>query len=174
MADSKKPKVVVLSGPNGAGKSTAPGLSAFAPERAAFRAGRVMLGRLRELSKARQSFAFETTLATRSYATWLNSLRASGYHFELLFLWLPNPEVAIARVEGRVKAGGHNIPEEVIRRRYYAGLRNLAELYLPLADYWKVVDNTRAAQQVVIAEGKASSVQSVYDSEAWQSIPPIR
>lgn len=153
------PSVVVLGGPNGAGKSTAApallqgalavnefvnadviarGLSAFAPESAAIAAGRVMLGRLHELAAQRVTFAFETTLASRSFAPWLRSLRVSGYEVQLVFLWLPSADFAVERVAARVRAGGHNVPAETVRRRYHAGLRNFFSLYEPVASSWRL------------------------------------
>ncbi len=146
---SKPPIVVVLAGPNGAGKTTASeallrdelavfqfvnadaiarGLSGFEPERAAFAAGRVMLSRLDELAAQRADFAFETTLASRAFAPWLARRILDGYEFHLCFVWLPSAEMAITRVAARVKAGGHDIPAESIRRRYARGIRNLFEL----------------------------------------------
>jgi predicted ABC-type ATPase len=140
-------EIIILAGPNGAGKSTlapfllrdwlgltefvnadviASGLSAFEPERAAFEAGRIMLRRLRELVAQRQNFAFETTLATRSYATWLRQLMQEGWHVNLVFIWLDSPELAVQRVAARVAAGGHDIPEATIRRRYDKGIRNFS------------------------------------------------
>lgn len=139
MVEETKPQVVIIAGPNGAGKSTlAPillrdtfglleyvnadtisaGLSAFNAEAVARDAGRVMLTRLRELAVSKQEFAFESTLATRSYAPWLNRLIKEGYEFHLLFLWLNTTELAIERVAERVRNGGHAVGEEVIRRRY--------------------------------------------------------
>src|SRR6516225_8899139 len=124
------PYAVVLAGPNGAGKSTAApmilkdalgvdefvnadviarGLSGFEPERAAMAAGRIMLARLRELARQRSSFAFETTLASRSFAPWLKDLLATRYQFHLVFLWLPSPDLAVARVAARVREGGHDV-----------------------------------------------------------------
>jgi predicted ABC-type ATPase len=141
----RNPNVVVLAGPNGAGKSTAAplllrrtlrvnhfvnadtiarGLSAFQPERVALTAGRIMLDRLRQLAEDDDSFAFETTLASRSFAPWLRALVDRGYVFRLVFLWLPSDDLAVARVKSRVRLGGHNVPEETIRRRYHAGLQN--------------------------------------------------
>jgi predicted ABC-type ATPase len=149
-----RPSAVILAGPNGAGKSTtapalqhgtlavnefvnadmiARDLSATDPESAAFAAGRVMLARLRELAVRRVSFAFETTLASRTFAPWLRELRASGYDVQLVFLWLPSADFALERVADRVRAGGHNVPEETVRRRYRAGLRNFFGLYERLA-----------------------------------------
>src|SRR5581483_7425528 len=107
----------------------AAGLSAFAPERAAIEAGRLMLKRMHELAAQQANFAFETTLATRSYAPWLNRLRSEGYLVHLLFIWLHGPELAIARVRERVRDGGHDVPEEIVERRYHKGLRNLLTLY---------------------------------------------
>ena len=169
------PTVLVLAGPNGAGKTTASpfvvrdalcidefvnadeiarGLSAFAPQRVAFAAGRIMLHRLRELARARASFAFETTLASRSFAPWLTRLREDGYRIELIFLALPSPEHAIARVRLRVSQGGHDVPEAVIRRRFVRGLRNLFETYQPLADSWAVYDSS-ADQPMLVAQSVA-------------------
>lgn len=92
-----------------------------------------MLRRLRELAQGRQSFAFETTLASKSYARWIDELQAFGYEFYLFFLWLDNADVAVGRVRERVRLGGHDIPEETIRRRYAKGQHNFFRLYQPLA-----------------------------------------
>ena len=102
----------------------AQGLAGFDPERAALPAGRVMLQRIRELAKQRVSFAFETTLASRSFARWLAELVRTGYQFHLVFLWLPSADFAVDRVADRVRLGGHSVPEATVRRRYAAGLRN--------------------------------------------------
>jgi predicted ABC-type ATPase len=190
MAD-QPPKVVILAGPNGAGKSTsaaklllgalsvdefvnadtiAQGLSAFAPDRVALEAGRVMLRRIKELAAARADFGFETTLASRSYAPWLKKLQAAGYEVHLLFLWLPSADMAAARVADRVRAGGHDVPEPTIRRRYAAGLKNLWTLYLPLANSWKVIDNTRRCYPRLIAAGLADSPAEIYLESAWRRI----
>ena len=99
------------------------GLSAADPDGAAIAAGRVMLMRLRQLAEQRVSFAFETTLATRMFAPSLRDLRASGYAVHFFFLWLPSADFAIERVADRVRAGGHNVPAETVRRRYGAGLK---------------------------------------------------
>lgn len=156
MSESR-PNVVIVAGPNGSGKSTAApallrdylgikefvnadiiaqGLSGFGSENVAIQAGRIMLDRLKELAAAEADFAFETTLAARSFATWLPKLQHAGYRAHLLFLWLPSAEMAIARVASRVQRGGHDIPQDVIRRRYDAGLKNLFSLYRFIARSW--------------------------------------
>lgn len=185
------PKVVVIGGPNGAGKSTAAarilqdalavqefvnadviarGLSAFKPESVALSAGKIMLKRLKELASERASFAFETTLASRSFAPWLGDLVANGYLFHLVFVWLPGPEFAIARVADRVRSGGHHVPEETIRRRYAAGLRNFFGLYQPLATSWQIVNNRDASALQVIAEGSHRTPHRISDETLWKSI----
>ncbi|MCY3021273.1 MAG: zeta toxin family protein [Planctomycetota bacterium] len=185
------PNVVLLAGPNGAGKSTtaplllrgalgvtefvnadvlARGLSAFAPERVAGTAGRIMLGRLRELAAQRVSFAFETTLASRSFAPWLRELMKDGCRFHLVFLWLPSADIAVARVAERVRLGGHDVPEEIIRRRYTAGLRNFFDLYQPLAATWRIYDNSDVAAPRLIAAGEGMAATRVVDRRTWEHI----
>jgi predicted ABC-type ATPase len=181
------PSIVIVAGPNGAGKSTvapallhgtlavdefvnadviASGLSAFDPESAAIAAGRVMLARLHELAEQRESFAFETTLASRTFAPWLRNLRATGYQIHLLFLWLPSAEFALDRVADRVRAGGHNVPAETVRRRYQAGLRNLFSLYEPLASAWRLYDSS-GLKPALIAERLGARGLRVYDEAVW-------
>lgn len=190
MADSA-PNVVILAGPNGAGKSTsapsilrnalgvdefvnadviAKGLSGFEPERAGLAAGRIMLARLRELARQRSSFAFETTLASRSFAPWLADLLRTGYQFHLVFLWLPHPDIAVARVAARVREGGHDVPEDTIRRRYEAGLTNFFRLYQPMATTWKLCDNSEAPVTKLIAAGELGRVRLVADQATWEQI----
>lgn len=185
-----RPSVVILAGPNGAGKSTAApellqgelavnefvnadviarGLSAFDPDRAAIAAGRVMLARLDELARHRESFAFETTLASRSFAPWLRDLRASGYAVHLFFLWLSSPDLAVERVADRVRSGGHNVPADTIRRRYRAGVRNLFSLYQPVVTSWAVY-NCSGPRSQLIAEGLESAQLKVYDREVWAAV----
>jgi predicted ABC-type ATPase len=151
---STSPDIVAVAGPNGAGKSTvgarlleetlgirqyvnaddiARGLSAFAPESAAFEAGRIMLRRMGELARRRETFAFETTLSGRGHARLIGELIAPGYSFHLIYLWLQSPELALQRVAERVRRGGHSVADAVVRRRYQRGLRNFRELYRPLA-----------------------------------------
>ena len=175
------PYIIVIAGPNGAGKSTsAPfllrdtlgisefvnadtsrrGLSAFDPEGAAFAAGRVMLKRLSELAEAKATFAFETTLASRSFAPWLRRQQERGYRVHLVFLWLPSAEFAIQRVKERVRLGGHFVPDETVRRRYGAGLNNFFKLYQPLAGSWDFYDNTRTDTELIASGEKETHVVS--------------
>ena len=130
----------------------AAGLSPFAPDKAAFEAGRIMLNRLRLLAEQRQDFSFETTLSGRGYASLLRDGRAAGYHIRLDFLWIPNLEITRQRVRQRVTKGGHNIPDEVQQRRFQLGIRNLAELYRPLVDHWRLYDNTGGHPHFVAEE----------------------
>lgn len=188
--DSKPPHLIVIAGPNGAGKSTATpeligdtlhltefvnadviarGLSPFEPERAALSAGRIMLQRLRELAGQRSSFGFETTLASRTFAPWIEVLIQSGYKFELLFLWLPRVETSLLRVQTRVRLGGHHVPEEVIRRRYEGGLDNFFNLYSPLASTWAMYDNSRK-KPLLVAKGRGPLTTDVGNEEAWESL----
>lgn len=186
-----KPQVVIIAGPNGAGKSTlAPfllrdtfgllefvnadtisaGLSAFNAEAVAPGAGRVMLTRLRELANNKQSFAFESTLATRSYAPWIRFLAQEGYEFHLLFLWLNAAELAVQRVAERVRNGGHSVSEDIIRRRYNRGLDNFSELYMPLADTWVVYDNSGTGSPLLIASGEKQRTSTIVRPDLWQNV----
>jgi len=155
-------KIIIIAGPNGAGKTTfarsflpqeaqcsrfinadliAAGLSPFAPEAAAFKAGRLMLEEIADCVKKGESFAFETTLAGLGYVNRIKQWREQGYHVSLFFLLLPDPDTAIARVAERVRQGGHDIPDAVIRRRFAAGLRNLEKAYKSVVDTWAKFDN---------------------------------
>ncbi len=156
-------KILMIAGPNGAGKTTfarsflpaeaqclrfinadliAAGLSPFAPDVAAFRAGRIMLEEIATCVSRGESFAFETTLSGLSYLRHIREWRKLGYHVSLFFLCLPDAETAIARVAERVRQGGHNIPEPVIRRRFAAGLKNLERAYKSAVNRWGVYDNS--------------------------------
>jgi predicted ABC-type ATPase len=184
------PHVFVLGGPNGAGKSTvarlllpeflgirefvnadeiARGLSAFAPESVAFQAGRILLQRLHVLAERQVSFAFETTLATRSFAPWLRKLQSRGFEVVVLYLWLPDADLAVRRVAHRVRCGGHDVPPAIIRRRYERGLRNFLDLYVPLADAWRLYDNADAVPRL-IAHGGGSRSPEIRDPALWSHI----
>lgn len=159
------PKLYIIAGCNGAGKTTASytvlpemlgckefvnadeiakGLSPFNPESVAIEAGQLMLQRMDDLLAGGADFAFETTLATRSYVKFIERAHAKGYFVTLLYFWLPIPEQAIVRVATRVSEGGHNILSDVIRHRYANGLRNLTTLYTPVCDYWTIYNNSSA------------------------------
>ncbi|MBP7053069.1 MAG: AAA family ATPase [Phycisphaerae bacterium] len=166
-------KIVIIAGPNGAGKTTfareflpqeagcpdfinvdliAAGLSPFDPDRAALRAGRIMLEEIKRRVLTGESFAFETTLSGHNYARAIPRWREAGYHVKLIFLSLPTADVAVARVAARVSQGGHSIPEEVIRRRFDAGLRNFGRLYRMLVDTWVIYENS-GSMPVPVASG---------------------
>lgn len=185
-----KPRAIILGGINGAGKTTASralladtlkvmsfvnadviaqGLSGFSVEEVAIEAGRVMLERLHDLAARRADFAFETTLAARTYAKWLRDLVASGYSTHLFYFWVRDAEFAIARVAARVRAGGHHIPPDTVRQRYGRSVRNLFELYMPHLTTWKVYDNT-ADDYRLIAEGGTGWSGFVYDDATWELI----
>jgi predicted ABC-type ATPase len=132
-----------------------------------------MLIQLRELAARRENFAFETTLASRTYAPWLRGLMADGYEFLLIFVWLPSAEHAIQRVHDRVSRGGHSIPDEVIRKRYSAGLRNFFTLYQPLAAEWQMVDNSGSSSRL-IASGKGRRTVKVLDKALWRRIRKVQ
>lgn len=155
-------KIVIIAGPNGAGKTTfareflpneagcpvfinadliAAGLSPFQPELAALKAGRLMLKEIKEYSQRGVNFAFETTLSGRTYMNLIPDWQVQGYHVKLFFLNLPSVEMAIERVAERVRQGGHNVPEEVIRRRFESGRINFEFLYRNLVDSWAVYNN---------------------------------
>jgi predicted ABC-type ATPase len=140
------------------------------PSQAAdFQASRILLSRMDDLEENRGDFAVETTLASRSLAPRVARLRQLGYLFRLVFLHLPSPELSIARVAGRVRLGGHHIPEETIRRRYAAGMRNFRDLFQNLADVWGVYDARRPIPPRLIARGKSSEVLKIADPIAWRS-----
>lgn len=166
-------QIFIIAGPNGSGKTTfaevfvpsmpgiqqfvnadliAAGLSPFKPELEAVQAGKLMLRQIDKLVAQDHSFCMETTLAGRSYAKKIPRWQAQSYEVVLVFLRLDSPETAIARVAARVRQGGHHIPEEVIRRRFEAGLKNFEAVYQQLVDYWFLYDNT-GSQPCLIARG---------------------
>ena len=166
-------KIIIIAGPNGAGKTTfageflpngancrafvnadliAAGIAPFEPERAAFRAGRLMLEEIHQHTRKKESFAFETTLSGRCYAGYIPKWQLNGYQVKLFFLKLASPELAIARVRQRVREGGHTVPEHIIRRRFLAGFHNFENIYKPLVDEWALYDNS-SSEPVLAEEG---------------------
>jgi predicted ABC-type ATPase len=182
-----RPQVAILGGINGAGKTTASqrilreamriplftnadaiarGLNAFDPESEAMKSGRVMLDHMRELVAAKRSFAFETTLAARTYARWLSDLRRNGYAVHLFYYWLESPELAIGRVAVRVRAGGHHVPDDTIRRRYTRSIRNFLDLYRPVVTTWQVYDNSNGRSRLIAFNN--SFFDTVVDDAQWE------
>lgn len=180
----------IVSGCNGAGKTTASytvlpeilecrefvnadeiarGLSPFNAEGVAIEAGRLMLQRIEELLKEDVTFAIETTLATRSYVNLVKRAQRQGYRVNLLYFWLSSPELAMRRVAERVSKGGHDIPEEIIRRRYTAGINNLFKLFMPAVDYWAIFDNSQA-DRLKIASGRLDKPADIKNRELFETI----
>ena len=189
MSEEGKPVLHIIAGPNGAGKSTfarvyiprvadscpflnadmiAARLSPSNPDRVAFEAGRQMLQAMKELSEKRSSFAIETTLSGKSYLTTFMNLRKQGYQTHLHFLWLPSEDMAVARVASRVRHGGHNIPEPVIRRRFKLGIKNFFSSYSKAVDSW-ILYNSSAVPQRIIAESLERNLR-VVDSNLYNQI----
>jgi predicted ABC-type ATPase len=177
----------IIAGCNGAGKTTASftilpemlnckefvnadsiaaGLSPFNPESVSIEAGKLMLSRVHELMGARVDFAFETTLASRSYVSLVKSAQEVGYKVTLLFIWIDSPATAIQRVAERVAKGGHNIPSETIERRYYRGLFNLINLYIPICNTWMVINNEAITPEPV-AEGGLNLENIIINRYIW-------
>ena len=167
---SKLPKLYIIAGCNGAGKTTASftilpeilgckefinadeiakGLSPFQPESVAMQAGRIMLARMDELLQKGETFAFETTLATKSYKQKIEWAQANGYEVTLLFFWLDSPNIAKERVAQRVAEGGHSIPLETIERRYYNGIANLFTIYIDIVDICYIFDNSEGRKELI-------------------------
>ncbi|GAB3655969.1 zeta toxin family protein [Echinicola sediminis] len=141
----------------------AKGLSPFRPEKASIQAGKLMLNRIKSLINGGESFAFETTLSTRSYTQLIN--KEKGFEVYLLFFWLYSPQLAVERVRVRVQEGGHHIPHDVILRRYENGLKNFFKLYLPIVDQWILINNSGEPYEI-IAKNSAGQL-SVNDTEIW-------
>ena len=184
-----KKYLYIIAGCNGAGKTTASmsvlqktlcceefvnadeiakGLSPFHPEKVPIDAGRLMLQRISFLMQKKETFAVETTLSTRSYESLIHKAHKAGCQVVVNFFWLSSPEVAKQRVARRVEEGGHNIPEDVIRRRYYAGLKNLFGIYSHIVDRWVIIDNN-TCPSVVVAEME-NGINRIHDFDRYQRI----
>lgn len=183
------PKLFIIAGCNGAGKTTASftilpeilnchefvnadiiakGLSPFAPEKAAVAAGRILLERVKELMESGKDFAIETTLATRTHVKMIKEAQARGYIVTILFFWLNMPSLAIERVRLRVQSGGHNVSEDKIRRRYDMGIIHLFQLYLPICDYWIIIDNSNAP--MIISEGGKDITTKIHNKTLFNQL----
>lgn len=184
------PTIYIIAGCNGAGKSTAAnvilpqflnckefvnadsiaaGLSPFQPETVSFQAGRIMLNRIKELISERTTFAFETTLTTKSYVNIIKKAKAKKYKIVLFYFWLNSVELALARIEDRVKKGGHNIPKDVVIRRYTRSLDNLVNLFIPICDDWSILDNS-SDKMNLIAKGKGLKNIMIHNFQQWEQI----
>lgn len=169
----KSPNLYIIAGPNGAGKTTfareflphyadcyefvnadliAGGLSPFQPDRVAIQAGKLMLEQIYSLGKRGVDFGFETTLSGKTYAHLLRELKKCGYVIHLFFLWVSDVDLALKRIADRVKNGGHNLPENVVRRRFKKGLQNLFRIYRPLLDTWVLLDNSTDTPNLIALE----------------------
>jgi predicted ABC-type ATPase len=173
------PSVYVIAGPNGAGKTTfaqtflpryavcknfvnadliAMGLAPFSPEAGAFRAGRLVLDQIRRFSLQRADFAFETTLSGITYLKLLRRLRIQGYAVHIFFLWLPDVGLALSRIRDRVREGGHDVPEVVVRRRFGRSLKNFLGVYRDEADAWVLFDNSASAPSMIAFRKRGKQV----------------
>ncbi len=186
------PYFYIIAGCNGAGKTTASftilpemlkcrefvnsdeiakGLSPFNASSiaVAVEASRIMYKRIKELVASGKTFAMETTLATRSVANLIREAQREGYYVTLLYFWLNTPELAVERVKMRVEAGGHNVPETTVLRRYRAGIRNLFKLYLPICDYWMIADNSMSPM-TIIAKGFKNDKVEICNSDIYTKL----
>ena len=175
----KNKNLYIIAGCNGAGKTTASftilpeilhckefvnadeiakGLSPFQPEKVAVEAGRIMINSINDLFKENLSFAFETTLATKSYRNKILSAKNEGYTITLLFFWLQTIELAKERVATRVLEGGHNIPNDIIERRYLNGIKNLFSIYIPIVDELMIFDNSQMKSELIASKSNDSSL----------------
>ena len=182
-------RLYIISGCNGAGKTTASytilpemldckefvnadeiakGLSPFNPNKVAIQAGRIMLTRIGNLLESGVDFAFETTLATRSYVNTVKKAQEKSYFVTVLYFWLNSPDLAIERVRIRVKEGGHNIPNETIKRRYDLGISNMFNLYIPVSDYWMFIDNSSSPFEI-LAEGQ-KNIENINNAQIWTNL----
>jgi len=184
------PDLYIISGCNGAGKTTASftilpemlnckefvnadeiakGLSPFQPENVSFHAGRIMIERIEALINAEANFAFETTLTTLWYVNTIKLAKEKGYNVTLIYFWLDDVNLAIERVKLRVSEGGHNIPEAIIKRRYYRGIINLTTKFISVCDYWIVINNSGRPFNFV-AEGGGKAEIKIHDNVVWDII----
>lgn len=185
-----RPEIFVIGGPNGAGKSTiasvilpegfqverfvnadliAQDLAPVSLEPRAFAAGRMMLQRVRDFYAQRERFGFESTLASRTFAPFLQDAQGAGYLVHIAYLWLSSVELALDRIRVRVLRGGHDVPEDTVRRRYYRSLANLFDLYQPLANTWLLCDNSRS-ELVEVARGGLEIAPTIFERRTYATI----
>jgi predicted ABC-type ATPase len=187
------PKIYLIAGCNGAGKTTASftmlpemlnckefvnadnialGLSPFQPENVSFEAGRMMLNRIEQLVRSKVDFAIETTLSSRNYLIRVRDWQKKGYEIILVYFWLNNPLLAIERIKDRVLKGGHSVPDEIVFRRYYKGIKNLFTYFIRICDYWLIVDNS-AENPIMIAEGINEIELEIFNNQIWTQLKDI-
>ena len=190
---SNLPNLYVISDCNGAGKTTASftmlpemldckefvnadniasGISPFQPESVSFEAGRLMLQRIEQLINDRVDFAIETTLSSRNYPKKIEQWQKKGYEIILVYFWLNSPSLAIERINDRVKKGGHSVPDEIVIRRYYRGIKNLFEHFIKISDYWFVIDNSIETPEIV-AEGISNIEIEIFNQYSWSRLKGI-
>ena len=183
-------QLYIIAGCNGAGKTTASftilpevlnckefinadeiakGLSPFQPESVAMQAGRIMLARMDELLQKGETFAFETTLATKSYKQKIEWAQANGYEVTLLFFWLDSPNMAKKRVAQRVAEGGHSIPSQTIERRYHNGITNLFAIYIDMVDICYIFDNSEG-ERTPIAKKYKGGKEIIYNTDLYNQM----
>jgi predicted ABC-type ATPase len=184
------PNIYLVAGCNGAGKTTAShtmlpemlecmefvnadsiaaGISPFQPESASFEAGRIMLQRIEQLIKSKIDFAIETTLSSKNYLSKAKEWQKQGYEIILIFFWLNSPSLAIERIAERVRKGGHFIPGDIVIRRYHRGLKNLFNHFIPLSDYWLLIDNSKESP-IIIAEGIKDIELEIFYEDIWTKL----
>jgi len=184
------PNIYLVAGCNGAGKTTASytmlpemleckefvnadsiaaGISPFQPESVSFEAGRIMLQRIEQLVKSKIDFAIETTLSSKNYLSKAKEWQKQGYEIILIFFWLNNPSLAIERIAERVRKGGHFKPGDIVIRRYHRGLKNLFNHFIPLSDYWLLIDNSNETP-IIIAEGIKDIELEIFYEDIWTKI----
>ena len=187
------PNLYIIAGCNGAGKTTASytvlpemlnceefinadeiarGLSPFNPDKVSIEAGRIMLLKIKKLIMNQHDFAFETTLSTKSYINTIQKAKENMYEITLVYFWLDSVELAIERARTRVAEGGHDIPENVIRRRYFSGIKNLFKLYFPVCNYWMIIDNSNPILEL-IAEGSYTNEIIIKNSSKFEQLKNI-
>jgi predicted ABC-type ATPase len=183
------PNLYIIAGPNGAGKTTsakvlvpeffrsnyfinadeiAKAIDPISPEKAAIQAGRLMLKQINELIKNKKDFVFETTLSAKTYVALVHEAKKLGYKVHLVFLYLQSAKLAQQRVKKRVKAGGHNIPEDVVERRYKGGLKNFFTLYQPIVNSWFFYNNTKETPELIAAKKDKDLI--IYKKQFWAGV----
>jgi predicted ABC-type ATPase len=192
MPEQQPPLMIVIGGPNGAGKTTAAmavlpqalhlleflnadeiakGLSPLNPTSVRIQSSRLLLERANHFIRNKTSFGFESTLAAGTAPEKLiRQAKAQGFVVVLLYFWLSSPQLAMARVKQRVESGGHDIPEPDIYRRYERSIRNLNQVYLPLADVWMVFDNSGDALAPIAEGEQESGMIRVYNESTWKQL----